>query len=260
MIVKCEDIHLEQLKEFLKKEAIYNTFILADIDCYGFDKPFQQIYMGVDSEEKCQFVYLKFHNNLILSGETKSLNVEWVDSILKQGITVVMGKDNLIQKIDERHSKNYRYTTKHMYVLGDKEKLMTTDGSIKKAIISDVDAIHRFLMSIEVFKNMYSSKEMIINRIKHKEGIHVYIEKDGEIIAHGNSAATSEFATMIGGVATAPTFRNKQLATKVVSFLSKEIIAGNRQPCLFSERKESESFMKNIGFVELGKWGTLEIK
>ena len=256
IIIKCNSTHTKVLKDFLKNDMVYNTFILADIDIYGFDKSFQDVYMKNDDRGNCESVYLKFHNNLILAGD--NLDLDFIDSLLKQDINIVMGKDNLIKQVNEISSDNYIYCTKYMYSLYENKKLLAMDNNIETATLSDVDDIYEFLQTIEGFENMYKSKDMIINRIKSGEGFHLFLKRDGKIISHANSAAKSEFTTMIGGIATAEDFRGKNLAKEIVSLISKRIILQGRVPCTFCDREKSESFLTDIGFKEVGKWGTLE--
>lgn len=259
MIVKCKEEHRKLLIRFLKQDVVFNTFILADIDNYGFDSPFQEIYMKQKGDE-CNFVYLKFYNNLIISGEPEEFDIEFAEDLMREGISIVMGRNNLVCQIAEGCKNYFNHTKKVLYQLEMKENLLKEDGTVQIASEKDVERIYNFLMSIESFKALYSSKDMIYNRIRNGEGIHAFIENEGEIIAHGNSTAKSEFSYMIGGVGVKDSFRNQGLASKIVSKLADNILAEKKIPCIFSEKSKGQSFLGRLGFMEIGDWGTLELK
>lgn len=256
IIIKCTNSHKKILKDFLKNDMVYNTFILADIEVYGFNQSFQDVYMKTDQFGKCESVYLRFHNNLILAGG--NLDLSFIKNILKKDIRIIMGKDDLIKQVGEICNTSYTYLTKYMYSLYENKKLFPMNNKIEIAKLSDIDEVYNFLQTIEGFENMYKSKDMILNRINSGEGSHIFLKKDGKIVSHANSAAKSEFTAMIGGIATHKDYRGKNLAKEIVSFISKKIILQGLVPCTFSDRNASQSFLSEIGFKEIGKWGTLE--
>lgn len=257
MIIDCTEVHKDKLIDFLEKDRIYNTFILSDIFYYGFKNKFQQIYMTEDEKGNCVFVYLKFHNNLIVSGEIKNIDFNFINKIVKNSVDVVMGKSELIQSIQATlNYKNSKCNKKKLYVLSNEKKLCA-ENIAKVADLSSLDSIHTFLNSIKEFGNIYSSKEMIKNRLSSNEGDHYIYEKDDEIIAHGNSAAKNKYSCMIGGVATKKEYRHKNYAKLLVSQISRDLIKDGIKPCLFSDKDLECSFFKDIGFELYGYWGTL---
>ena len=123
--------------------------------------------------------------------------------------------------------------------------------------MEDVDDIFAFLQSIDELRHLYTSKQMIVDRIEKNCGVHYIIRRDGKIIAHANSAAQCEATTMIGGVSTAPKERGQGLGGQVVSRLCRDILAKGKTPCLFSIRGEEHNLYHRIGFQKIGEWGTL---
>ena len=45
MVRECTEKDKERLLAYLKEEAVYNTFLLADIEDFGFEESFQTVYM-----------------------------------------------------------------------------------------------------------------------------------------------------------------------------------------------------------------------
>ena len=64
-------------------------------------------------------------------------------------------------------------------------------------------------MTFPEMRALYAEKGMIENRICGKEGFHIIMEKEGEIIAHGNSAATTDQTCMMGGICVAQDMRKR---------------------------------------------------
>ena len=85
---------------------------------------------------------------------------------------------------------------------------------------------------------------MIADRIRNNDGIHLMLERDGEIVSHGNSTAGAGRTVMLGGVGTAPAFR--------------AVLAEGKKPCVFCGRGPEENLFDRLGFRTVGGWATLE--
>ena len=77
MIIQCTEKDREMLVSFLRKDPVYNTFILADIEDLGFDSSVQTVYAEVEGGE-CVGVYLCFYKNLLISCEENRTNVDFL--------------------------------------------------------------------------------------------------------------------------------------------------------------------------------------
>lgn len=56
-MIQCTEKDREMLFSCLKEEAVYNTFLLADIEDFGFEEEFQTVFAEVENGE-CIGVYL----------------------------------------------------------------------------------------------------------------------------------------------------------------------------------------------------------
>lgn len=77
------------------------------------------------------------------------------------------------------------------------------------------------------------------------------------MVAHANSAARSDFYTMIGGLAVQEEIRGAELSAVLLEELCKNILSEGRKPCCFSDRGESHNIFTKLGFGKVGIWGTL---
>lgn len=261
MVRKCTIEDQEILLEYLNRDAVSNTFILADIHDFGFDREFQTVYADIENGI-CSGVYLLFYRNLLIScGEDKADAVFLERLFEQQAPDVVMGKESCVRIVHELFD-GYRMESRQIYVMDGKEWFPEEPDlaglCAAEAGMEDVDDIFDFLSGIEELKNLYTSKEMIRDRIREKAGKHCLIRKDGRIIAHVNSAARSRQHVMIGGVGVAADFRGKHLAGYLVSRLCREILSQGRKPCLFSSRGQEHNLYVRLGFRPAGSWATLE--
>ncbi len=256
MVRECTGDDRGLLFEYLSQEAVYNTFLLADIADFGFEEAFQTVY--VDEEQgKVKGVYLCFYQNFLLYCRENEVNMPFLEQLFSVYTPdVIMGKTEDVQKI-QWILTDYTLESRGLYLFREEKELVEETAPIQKAEMEDVDDIFRFLQNIPELRHLYTSKQMIADRIGKGVGTHYIIRKDGEIIAHANSAAESELTTMIGGVATAAEYRGQGLAGQIVSRLCRDILAKGKQPCLFSLRGEKDNLYGKIGFRKVGEWGTL---
>ena len=79
----------EELLEYLRGEPVYNTFLLADISNFGFDKEFQNVYAEVE-EDVIHGVYLTFYQNLILYSREGRINQEFLKDLFARWTPAVV--------------------------------------------------------------------------------------------------------------------------------------------------------------------------
>ena len=224
MVRECTEKDKEQLLAYLKEEAVYNTFLLADIEDFGFEEPFQTVYMDEEQGE-IKGVYLCFYQNFLLYCRENEVNISFLEQLFSDYIPdVVMGKTQTVQ-IVQRILTEHVLESRDLYLFADEACLEKENPEIRAAGMEDVDDIFAFLQSIDELRHLYTSKQMIADRIEKNCGVHYIIRRDGKIIAHANSAAQCEATTMIGGVSTAPKERGQGLGGQVVSRLCRDILA-----------------------------------
>lgn len=256
MWTQCEEKDYNSLVKYLEKDPVLHTFLIADINLYGFTNDFQQVYMTTDEGGECTSVSLVFHNNLIISGDVNTFNFEKASSLLTPAITNIMGEGGLVQAMAKYLEVTEGFVEKIMYRLDGDEKLMKST-TINVATQEDVDAIHSFLMTMDEIKHLYGNKSMISNRIASGEGVHLFIEQDGTIIAHANSAAGTSIASMIGGVAVSKVHRNKGLGKAILSEVSHQILSKGQVACAFEKSEFSHHIFEELGFEPHCRWGML---
>ena len=101
MVRTCTVEDKDRLTAYLKEEAVYNTFLLADIDDFGFEESFQTVYVDED-QGKIRGVYLCFYQNFLCYAKENQINVPFLKKLFASYVPdVVMGKEEGVQKIKE---------------------------------------------------------------------------------------------------------------------------------------------------------------
>ena len=114
-------------------------------------------------------------------------------------------------------------------------------------------------MTIPEFQTIYGEKAMIKNRIDQQEGEHIFLLSEGNVIAHVNSAASTPWACMIGGVAVKQEYRHRGLGHRIVSAAAKRTLKKGQIPGMFTEWPEERNLFCDLGFHCVGEWGVLNI-
>ena len=170
MIKQCTNEDKELLLAYLKDEDVYNTFLIADIESYGFEQEFQKVYMEI-SKGQCRGVYLTFYQNLIIYSKENEINITFLQNLfIDFQPDIIMGKLECIEKLEELLII-YHKEIKDLYVLPTTTWSKNSELKISAATQYDVDDIFTFLQEIPELKSLYTSKKMIADRIDSKTGI-----------------------------------------------------------------------------------------
>lgn len=256
MVIQCKEKDREMLFGFLKQEAVYNTFLLADIADFGFDEEFQTVFAEVENGE-CIGVYLCFYKNLLISCRDNRVNVDFLEQLFGMFVPdVIMGRPENV-RVAHWLLTDYDLENRGFYVLDDASGLEAAAEQPETAGTEDAREIYEFLREIPELRDMYTSDHMISDQIGKAAGVHYLIRRDGRIAAHGCIAAESETSAMIGGIGTAPEYRGQHLAGQIVSALAGDILGRGKTPCLFSLRGGEQNLYVRLGFRKIGEWATL---
>ena len=169
-----------------------------------------------------------------------------------------MGRGELVKQVLDYLDSTWNMVESNLYVQPIPVQILEKPmANLRIAKLDDVDAIYQFLMSFPEFVAPYGEKAMIVNRITNNEGIHVLLEENGKIIAHGNSAAKTEKSCMLGGICVDPAYRGNGYAQKVLSVLSEYIHREGKMPCIFAPADSEYSIFEKTGFEIYGTWAVV---
>ncbi len=262
MIEKAQTINESAILEYCRKEPELNIFLIGDILNYGFDQPFQEIYMASDQGGLYAVILRYYRNHIVYTQDEKHGLEEVADFLNMQKPEVLSAKreiiDRLLPKLTSPHTRRDMLFSR----LLDSSKLLAETGEVQKAHMEEAKHIAEVMGEIDEFKVLYADileerAGQIENRILSGEGVHLFIRRNDEIIAHANSTAETTDSGIIAGVFTIPSVRRQGYAKKVVSALCSDMLSRGKTPCLFYDNEQAGALYNMLGFQLSGYWSVL---
>ncbi|MGL4911549.1 MAG: GNAT family N-acetyltransferase [Romboutsia sp.] len=258
MVLKLKEEHRDLVLNYVSKEPNINLFIIGDIEQYGFDKDFQELWGSFDEENNLKGILLRYENNFIPYIEDLDEDVNEFKEIIKsyKGRKIISGKGTIIEKFKDVLN-NYEEKITYFCELKDNKKLLTWDDSIKIAKEQDAQRVNELISTIEEF-NISESVNTLRNKIKDNSKIVYYIENDKkEMITVSQIVAENSKSAMVVGVATRKGYREKGYMSKCLSKLCNDLLDRNKSLCLFYDNPKAGKVYHKIGFTEIGIWTML---
>ena len=262
MLIKANEEHRLSIMNYCKTEPSINLFIMGDIENFGFNSEFQDVWIQI-IEDKLVGVVLRYHDNLIIYSKDLDMDMGEINCLLSEmDIKVISGKLSVISLLYPLVAENYEKKEMFFCELKDGSSLRKEDTDIVIAEYDDAMEIAKAYGQIKEFKGMYSDDvqeryKQISTRIKTKEGIHMFKKENGKIISHGNTTAETSVAGMIGGIFTLPEYRNKGLGSKMVEALASSLLSRGKIACLFFNNPDAGKIYYKLGFKDIDKWAIL---
>ncbi|MGL5152748.1 MAG: GNAT family N-acetyltransferase [Clostridium sp.] len=252
----CEEDREETIR-FLVDEASINLFIIGDIENYGFNSEFIEVWGSFNSNNKIDGILLRYYECYICYYIDGFKNKKkFKDIIRKNEInTTLIGKGNIIDELKDVY-KNYEEKKTIYCELKSRDKLFEYGDEVKCAIPEDSEKILSFLNNIEEFSDgTKDSANMIKEKIKNKTSRCYYIlDENSNIISMAQTEAENSSSAMVMNVATRRDKRGQGLVTKCLSKLCNDVILDSKSLCLFYLNPQAGSIYHRIGFKVIGTW------
>ena len=251
MIIKVDDTYHSKVINYLKREPDFNLFIIGDIERYGYDNYFLDVWAGIDNKGRIEGVLLRYFEYLIFYSQGKFNIDEFANLINRLDYIELSGKLEVLQKLEHKIDVNRKRIVKFC-ALDDLSKLndIKIDLRPKKIRFGNISKVAKLYEDIDEFEN--TTVENIKNALRTGRGYCIEINK--KVVAMAKSTLETRTHAMIVGVGTHPNFRNKGLATTCIVKIFSEIINENKTPCLFYDNIEAGKIYKKLGFKEKGYW------
>jgi predicted GNAT family acetyltransferase len=251
MIIKLDRSYHSQLIRYLKAEADFNIFTLGDIDTYGYNSNFFNIWAQIDSLGQFRGVLVKYYDTLIFYSRDKYNVFEFSNLINELYYNEISGKEDTLQKL-EPYLDFSRKRVVNFSILNQVEMLRgyKDDINVKPIRFGKIRKVAKLYEAIDEFE-----KPTIQSiKIGLKSGRGYCIEINKKVVAMAKSTLETKTHAMLVGVGTHPDFRNRGLATKCIVKICKDIINENKIPCLFYDNIEAGKIYNKLGFKEKGYW------
>ena len=255
MIRKLNDSDHQSVMALLLREPSYNLFIIGDVEHFGYDNDFQELWAQFE-DGQIKAVLLRYRSSFVLHAPgAHDINAFAQLMISTEKLKIFSGKPETVCK--------YRgvipFKNERLFYFAELEKkrfrLSRIEGiSVKKACSSDSEAIFSLRKQIPKFGNLSGGIKATRQRLESGLGRTYFLRQGGSVISTASTSAESSVSAMIGGVATHPQHRHKGYATACMSILCKDLLAEGKTICLFYDNPAAGNIYKRLGFVDTGKW------
>lgn len=258
MIRKLEEKDRGSVLGFLGKEPSYNLFMIGDIEAFGFEEDFQELWGQYDEAGALEGVLLRFNESFIpYFADNGFDNSGFKDIIISyEGKKLVSGKESVLKSF-EGILPGYTARTTFFCELtdGDRLKPAEENNEIKIAGESDAERVYDLIHQIDEFSGLGSTTERIAHKIRTKTGRVYYIENDaGMMVSVVQTTAENSMSAMVVGVATLKEYRGQGFMSRCLSKLCRDILSEGRTLCLFYDNPEAGKVYHRLGFRTIGNW------
>lgn len=251
MVVKIDRSYHNKLIEYLKQEPEFNLLIIGDIDRYGYDNYFFNIWADINEDEEIDGILVKCFDYITVYSYSKFNVDNFINLINKLKYLEISGKYEIINALSDK-IKLRKIRTVNLSKL-DKNIVDTnkqTDLKIKKIKPRRLKKIVRLYELIDEFEN--TNIDCIKNGLKTGRGYCIEINK--KVVAMAKSTSENKTHAMIVGVGTHPNFRNRGFASRCIIKICNELLSEGKIPCLFYDNEEAGKIYKKLGFENIGLW------
>jgi len=257
MFRKCTSADHETVIEFLIDEKAMNLFIISDIENFGYEVDFQDIYAQFDQHGDIEGILLHYQNTYIPYAKTAIDLTNFVKMLKSDpNLLMVSGKEEIIQRIHDIYSfKQVKKTffaelSTHLHL-----PEINHDYPVKKATINDADNILDLQKQIKEFNITDFTKQSYKRSLETKTGRSFFIEdQQGNVISLASTTAENTYSGMVVGVCSHPSHRKEGLASLVMTELCKELLSEGKSLCLFYDNLAAGRIYKRLGFEDIGMW------
>lgn len=263
MIVKATSDYASLIKDYLMSEPAINMMFLSDLDKYGIDGNYQEVWMLRNEKGKLLAVIKRlFQHASIYSHDSSSVLEEAGMFLVFLGPKSISGPLEVLMRL-ELYCDDYKLDPVMLMQLFDQTKILSVDACnlVRYATPDDALQISELIYSIPDFSGVYRNASEIANGIRQRiigrNTRHMLIELDNRIVSQANTTVELPAAAILGGVATIAEMRKQGYASMVVSALCHELLVDGKTPYLFFNKPDVGSFYRKLGFAEAGHYGML---
>ncbi|OHX32102.1 GNAT family N-acetyltransferase [Bacillus mycoides] len=247
----------EQVFAYLKEEAALNLFIIGDLEAFGYETDFQELWGVFKENGTLKSILLRFHDAFIPYSKEEFVTTDYEALLSAYKPLKLSGKSTIVERFETAPSiqlgaKNEMYFCECL----DDNNLPNTPihETIKVASLDDIERIMQLRSNISEFPTANESEKMLRQAIETTTGRTYYIEKDGAIIASASTSAENSLSAMVVGVCTHSNYRGNGYASLILQKMIQDFTKEGRTLCLFYNNPAAGRIYKRLGFKDIGMW------
>ena len=250
MIIKLNNTYNEKVIKYLMKDLDFNMFMINDIEKYGYDNNFMEIWGEIERSGEIKGILVRYFQYLTFYSHSRFNINNFAKKINGLNYAELCGRSEILKRMYPKLNLESTKTVKFCSLSKISQEYLESDENFKKIRFGNISKIVKLYREVDEFEN--TTVDAVKNNLKTGRGY--CIEKNRKVVAMAKSTNENATHAMIIGVATHPEYRNQGLATECVAKICRELLAENKKPCLFYENETAGRIYKKMGFEELGQW------
>ncbi len=258
MIIKLTKQHQEEVLKYLYLEPSINIFIIGDIEQFGFDVDFQEVYAEYVNDQ-VKGVLLRYRENIIYYSQDNHFNTDFLDIINTFDYQFISAKGSIMELL-KPHFKEMKEKPMYFCEVSEYNKNFFVEDELIQELKTTEQArlLFHSLATIEEFDSFKSETEekFVVNKLQAIQKSKTYmIERDGLCVSSVSTVADTTKSAMVVAVATLPEYRKLGYASKLMIKLLDEYLNNrNKTLCLFYDNPEAGKIYHRLGFKDIDKW------
>lgn len=257
MVRKLTEQDRNRTLEFLSEEPAINLFVIGDIESFGFDKDFQELWGSFNETSQMNGVLLRYNENFIPYYKDGNFDTTEFVKIINEykERKMITGKKSVVDNFEDV-IKEANKKSSYFCELRNGDLLKGAGNDIKIANVDDAERVYNLLEEIEEFQMTdTNSVERIQRVLKTKVGRIYYIENEKkEMITVAQTTAENSKSAMVVGIATKKGYRKKGYMSRCLSKLCMDVLQDGKTLCLFYDNPEAGSVYHRLGFRSIDNW------
>jgi predicted GNAT family acetyltransferase len=260
MIIRLNEGLRVSLFEFLKKEAEINLFIIGDVELFGFDKDFQEVWAQLDRDMSYRAVLLRYKTHFVFYAPSTEYNAVGFADIIKSydDRSDLSGKREILYALLEKLEYK-KIREQYFSKLSSREELVKLDSHyvIERPSVKDAEEIYSLRKQIIEFNDFKTTIENQREMLKGEMGRYFITRLEGKIVSCAATTAENSMSAMVVSVMTHPEYRKRCLAGACVQKVCEELLSEGKGLCLFYDNPKAGSIYRKLGFKEIGQWSSV---
>jgi uncharacterized protein len=263
MIRKLTEKDREAVFELIQEKPAENLFIIGDLEAFGFEEDFQEIWGDFTGNGNLRAVLLRYNINFIpyAAGD---FDVEGFAEIINHHpkVTQLSGLEELTAALIPHLSRKPMSHRSFYYAKCENDAMLPKDidlTQVQKATIKDIPRIIKLREQIPEFSGTPHNLDSMKRSMEKGIARSFFVEEDGQVVSGASTTAENTFAGMVVAVCTLKAYKKKGYATKCLTKLSQELLQEDKALCLFYDNPEAGKIYKRLGFVDIGKWTWIKL-
>lgn len=259
MIRRLDKQDHEACFRLIQGEAAENLFIIGDIEAYGYEQEFQQVWGEFNDQNELMAVLLKYRENYIPYAKTEEFDAQGFARIIEADdqFSFLSGLERCTAKIEPYLTNKLKRKRKFYYAKCTELKVNLDDvdvSEVRLAVPDDAKRLVDLLQAIPEFADSIISEKNKREALESGVARTFYIEREGRFVSTASTTAENSLSAMVVGVATHPDYKRKGMASACMVALCEELLGEGKELCLFYDNPDAGTIYKKLGFQDIGFW------